>query len=340
MDCMSLIAQDNTREDDLTKAYNCFWKGEYQEARSFIKKYATKDGDRKTATELSEKCKSCEEYLNKANTAYIEGDLGAAEYYFIKLRGLNPLHPNIQQLLDKCQAKSSDSATGVESVTSPPTLEHEPTLKTSFFKNLIDNLSNLYCMRENSYCRSKKNEYIAWGVGGGYPWNIVTSFEYRGGGIVGFGLYGDIGVDLTIISYEEFNGHYHYIGNNQTEVIKGQRAFSHISKYTFRYAGGLKFYPYKGLFLDFGYGTIASTSAKFEQWVQNPSDNVSFSKEEQIREQVSVGHGWLFHVGYTSVSNLSAGTGGVFFCINGGLSYDVVNKEMTPSINIKWGFAF
>ncbi len=196
--------------------------------------------------------------------------------------------------------------------------------------------------KDDSYFESKKNNYIAWNIlGAGYPWNIVSGIEYRGGGVIGFGIYGDIGLDFTSITYEEYNGHYIWVGGTNTEFVKDTRAFSHVCKTTFRYAGGLKFYPFKGLFVDIGYGTIASTSARVEKMVTGtPYAFVDKNEAEEIREQITVGHGILFHAGYNLVTGDLSKKAGFLFGINGGLSYDVVNKKTSPSINIKFGIAW
>lgn len=319
---MPLIAQNNTKEDLLTNARICFDKGEYQEARSFIRKYAMKDGDKEIAKEFSSKCKSCEEYLSKANAAYIEGDLWTAERYYEKLMELNLKHPNILQLIDKCQKQAESN----EPIVSPPTQVHGTTLNTNDItsNSTVNKSSRKSIFQDNSYRQSKNNKYIAWGVvGTGYPWNLATCIEYRTGGVVGFGLYGDIGANFTHIS------------------VKDGGKYASCAKPSFRFIGGLKFFPYKGLFIDFGYGTIAPATANVQHAFGDPYSPNVISKDEkkEIRDMVSTGSGILFHIGHDLVTGLSKGYG-FFLGINGGFAYDVVNKKASPSFNIKFGVAW
>ena len=212
---------------------------------------------------------------------------------------------------------------------------------TSTLKETSHKSSRRTIFKNDSYCERKQNNYIAWNIiGAGYPWNIVTGFEYRGGGVIGFGIYGDIGIDFTKITYEEYNGHYVWKGGTDTELVKDDRAFDYVVKKDFRWAGGLKFYPYKGVFVDFGYGTIASTSARVEKKVMGTPYAFADDHKEEIFEQISVGHGILFHAGYNLVTGDLSKKAGFLFGINGGLSYDVVNKKTSPSINIKFGIAW
>lgn len=157
-----------------------------------------------------------------------------------------------------------------------------------------------------------RGRYVAWGIAGaGYPWNLVSSIEWRWGGIIGLGLYGDIGMDFTHCGVEGWNK-------------------DPITAIHFRYAGGLKFYPYRGIFLDCGYGTICPAKAKSKDFDSN--------------------HGVLFHVGYnlylpgdkTTISHWETGSRitGFFLGVSGGASYDVKNKVYAPSINLKIGMAW
>jgi len=175
---------------------------------------------------------------------------------------------------------------------------------------------------DNSYCRANKNRYVAWNIAGaGYPWNLVTGVEFRGGGIVGVGLYGEVGMDYTTIEYS----YYSYSDRYSDKTLKT----------AFRYAGGVRFYPYKGLFLDCGYGTIAKS---FVDGVSVGSSNSS-DRENNAKKAVENSHGILFHAGYNLVTDLSCDAG-FFLGLSGGASYDVVNKVFAPSINLKIGVAW
>lgn len=167
-------------------------------------------------------------------------------------------------------------------------------------------------MMDNSYCYANKNRYVAWGIAGaGYPWKLITSIEFRGGGVVGVGLYGDIGMDFTNIEYYR---------PYQAQTLKT----------SFRYAGGIRFFPYRGLFIDLGYGTISKPSISLTG---------GYYSEDGAKKAVTSSHGLLFHAGYNLVTDLSYGVG-FFMGISGGTSYDVINKEFAPSINLKLGIAW
>lgn len=178
-------------------------------------------------------------------------------------------------------------------------------------------------LMNNSYCKANKNRYVAWNIAGaGYPWNLVTGIEFRGGGIVGVGLYGDIGMDFTTISYDYYDG--------------GKVAGNTV-KTAFRYAGGIRFYPYRGLFVDCGYGSIAKTNVSLKG-MENGQYKF-YSTPEAARAAVQNSHGILFHAGYNLVTDLS-NHAGFFLGISGGASYDVINKVFAPSVNLKLGVAW
>ena len=165
---------------------------------------------------------------------------------------------------------------------------------------------------------SSKHRYIAWSIAGtGYPWNLTTGIEFRYGKNVAVGGYLDIGMDFTHIS------------------VKSGPDYDYTTKTSFRYAGGLKFYAYKGLFLDCGYGTIAPASTKvlygFGDWLNS-------DEAKSVREKVETSHGLLFHAGYNLVTECDFC--GFFLGISAGASYDVPNKVVAPSFFLKMGIAF
>lgn len=213
--------------------------------------------------------------LNTAIEKLTEGDCNGAQTYYNIYKGMTgEAKPYLEKQINDCRAEK---------------------LKQSEKKrSKID-------LMDNSYCHANKNRYVAWSIAGaGYPWNLVTGIEFRGGGLVGFGLYGDIGMDFTYRA----EGYYTHAS---TEV-------------NFRYAGGVKFYPYRGLFLDCGYGTICPTYVTANQKLEKS-------------------HGILFHAGYNLVTDLSNGAG-FFLGLSGGASYDVINKVFAPSVNLKIGVAW
>lgn len=228
---------------------------------------------------LGAKAQDYSKYLDMALEKLEAGECDKArQYYGVYKEMTGDSKSSIEELLSDCYQTSEKAKSETKNQSKP--------------KTNID-LSN------NSYCQKGKNRYVAWGMAGaGYPWNLVTSIEFRGGELIGFGLYGDIGMDFT--SWKDSHG------DVNTDIY-------------FRYAGGVKFYPYRGLFLDAGYGTIAKPHG------------------------VDHSHGVLFHVGYNLVTNLVDGPNegvGFFLGVSGGASYDVINKEYAPSVNVKVGIAF
>ena len=159
------------------------------------------------------------------------------------------------------------------------------------------------------------NKYIAWNIAGtGYPWILIDGIEFRYGKNVGVGGYLDLGADFARIKYYYAGGH--STAHNTTKVF-------------FHYAGGIKFFAYKGIFLDLGYGTICKPTKDVGQ----------VTSEIEAKQMVGNSHGLLFHAGYNLVTNLEHGPG-FYLGINAGASYDVINKEVAPSFIIKLGMAF
>lgn len=314
---LPVFAQDAPLADLLSNAKTCFENGDYQKARQYIKVYAVKDGNQQIALEISSKCKSCEEFLTTANKAYIEGDLQTAEQFYLKLKELNPKHPDIQEMIDKCRNTKDiqEDSASVQSVA--PTISDKEQ-KTRDKLSLKSFKSFLF---DNEYCNKKQNRYIAWSVvGTGYPWNLVTGIENRFGGIMGLGLYGDIGMDFTRITVNDDYDNY-----------------AHCIKTTFRYSLGLKIYLYKGLFLDFGTSSISTPADVDVDFFVGSS--LESDEKEKVRKMVSVGRGPHFNIGYNYVGDLSHGDA-YFLGVNFGFSHDVVNKKTIPSFNLKMGVAW
>lgn len=168
------------------------------------------------------------------------------------------------------------------------------------------------------------NKYIAWNIAGAsYPWSLTSGIEFRYGKKVGFGAYLDLGIDFTRINI--YNVEEYWTASNAT------------TKVFFHYAGGLKFYLYKGIFLDCGYGSISKPVVDlgnvgyYNYW--------STSLEEKAKNRAHSAHGLLFHAGYNLVTNLANGAG-FFLGISAGASYDVMNEEFAPSMMLKIGVAW
>ena len=185
---------------------------------------------------------------------------------------------------------------------------------------------------ENFKCGTKSRNgksYVAWAIaGGGFPWNVTSGISSRFGGAVGIGFYGDVGVDFTRITVD-------YYDNN----VYGH--YDNVTRGTFRYAGGIKFFPYNGLYLACGYGSIVKPFAnvKYEEYFNIDSDNDKIAVRKKVPSPT---HGLLLHIGYDVVPTEHFNNRGyaLFLSINGGVSYDMTTKEYMPSVNLKIGCAW
>lgn len=204
------------------------------------------------------------------------------------------------------------------------------------------------------------NRYVAWNIAGaGYPWNLVSGIEFRYGKKIGFGAYLDLGVDFTHVRISTCGTIMQDPSSNSYIPINVYQNES-TARIAFHYSGGLKFYFYKGLFIDLGYGTISRPVEQIYcvhnsdnpwSYVYLPNDlninnaetstmfDKSVARTVARRAARKNSHGLLFHVGYNLVTNLERGTG-FFLGISAGASYDVVNKAFAPSFMLKLGVAW
>lgn len=184
-------------------------------------------------------------------------------------------------------------------------------------------VSNILKDRDNAYCKSGRNRYIAWTiVGAGYPWNVTMGVELRAGGILGIGGYADIGVDISRYQFK-------YVISQDNDIISNKKVNVHPR---FGYAGGVKLY-YKGFFLSLGYGSISRVRP-----VSLEYDSVDdyWEHSDDDLSKIIKGHGVHINVGY----NLCTSANGFFLGISGGIAYDVVNKLVVPCFNLKLGMTF
>lgn len=237
--------------------------------------------------------KDYSEYLDSTLVNLKKGNCDAAQKFYNVYKELaGETKPSIEVLIEDCKKEKQQKE---------------------------ENHKSKFSIMDNSYCNANKNRYVAWGIAGaGYPWKLITSIEFRGGGVVGVGLYGDIGMDFTNIEYKTYS-------------VYGDTYRTQTLKTSFRYAGGIRFFPYRGLFIDCGYGTISKSSISLT--------DVYYSSDATAKKAVQSSHGLIFHAGYNLVTDLSYGVG-FFMGISGGASYDVINKEFAPSINLKLGIAW
>lgn len=175
------------------------------------------------------------------------------------------------------------------------------------------------------YTNERRNNYMAWNIAGAsYPWSLFSGFELRYGNEVGFGLYGDVGMDFTstVVEYPKSN-------------IVGYTTITY-----FKYAGGVKFYPYRGIFVDLGYGTITQSARKVFS-SESFGEKMNRYEREKIKDIVGGNsHGLLFHAGYNYVTDMSNSTCSFFLGFNAGASYDIINHVLAPSVNLKIGIAW
>lgn len=265
-------------------------------------------------------------YLNKAKEQLGKGECEKAErnyrhYKELAHDSLPQLHRQIQECI-RVQKEAQHYVdteivfVPVQVSTSEPKVEpKEEPKKENKFKDFLKD-------RNNPYCKAGRNRYIAWTiVSAGYPWNVGTGVELRGGGILGLGGYADIGVDFSRFSCTI---------NDYDNNYRPHSWHNDLTKVTFHWDGGIRFY-YKGLFLSFGYGTIGRNGAVEIAFSLGESSN-----DEAIKKKLRVGHGPNFHVGYNMVTS----EWGFFLGVSGGLTYDVVYKVVAPSVNLKLGMSF
>lgn len=183
--------------------------------------------------------------------------------------------------------------------------------------------------------RKKWNCYIAYNIAGtGYPWNLFSGIEFRYGKTLGVGGYLDLGMDFTHIKAV-------YVANKYDDE---RDCINNLTSVYFRYAVGVKFYAYKGLFVDFGYGSIAKPFATIEHHLGRYDDyplhvTLSTADKDKICSQVTNSSGLLFHAGYNLVTKLDNGCG-FFLGLSAGASYDIFSKETAPQFNLKIGVAW
>lgn len=271
-------------------------------------------------------------YLNKAKEQLGRGECDKAQRNYKHYKEL--AHDSLPQLyrqIQECIRVQTEARQQVDTEivfvpvqvpTSEPKVElNEEPKKKNKFKDFLND-------RDNPYCKAGRNRYVAWAVASaGYPWNVGTGIELRGGGVLGIGGYADIGMDFSPITCAV---HYVDVYHN----ITGEPFFEdRIIKTSFRYIGGVRLF-YKGIFISVSYGSVAKVKANVS--LEYDGD-YSRNYAKDARKIVQNGHGPQVHVGYNLVT---PSANGFFLGISGGLAYDVANKVVTPSVNLKMGMSF
>lgn len=95
-------------------------------------------------------------YLDQSMNELGKGNCeGAQKWYNVYKELSGETKSSVQTLIDDCKA--------------------EKMKQSEKKKSKID-------LMDNSYCRANKNRYVAWSIAGaGYPWNLTTGIEFRGG---------------------------------------------------------------------------------------------------------------------------------------------------------------
>jgi hypothetical protein len=151
--------------------------------------------------------------------------------------------------------------------------------------------------------KNKKNDtnhanYLACGIFNiGYPWNMGSSFIGRHGGIIGVGYYLSLGMEIMDIEASPVH-----------------------------YSAGLKFFPYKNIFISGSYGTLGCKHVN----IFNDSDGRWGTKG--IRQ----GKGFSLMAGYDVLIHNVGNRGAIISCA-AGMSYDTFLEEWNPVIAIKFG---
>lgn len=173
-----------------------------------------------------------------------------------------------------------------------------------------------------------KERYVAWRiVGAGYPWNLTSGINFRYGfyEFLGVGAYLDLGADFTHINVLSSGEYYKTTGCH------------------FHYSGGVKFYPYRGLFVGCGFTSIAPAVQKVSvnYYVSHNSDGwVKGSDAKSIQNLVNQSNGVAFGVGYDLVTNRNNGGSGFYLGLNAGAVYDIQNKTISPTASLRIGVAW
>lgn len=179
-----------------------------------------------------------------------------------------------------------------------------------------------------------KNNYMSWGIiNTGYPLKLATNFSGRHGGIIGIGYYANVGAEWGKVSmYKDYNS------DNEGPIYHDDITLTH-----FYYEAGIKLFPYKGLFLSCGYGSIGCE--KNAQFIYDPQDyggglHSSDKAEDACKKNRKQWQktGLILAVGYDLIfaDDLSA-----FISLSAGVSYDIKNKEwLIPSLGFTFGVGF
>lgn len=181
-------------------------------------------------------------------------------------------------------------------------------------------------LNDNDYVYNGRNKYVAWGVAGAtYPWNVNTSVEFRYGHTIGFGMYGEIGCGVSKLNITNYSMVAKYYGGKFGDIQGELFGF-------FSYSAGVKFFPYRGLFIGCGYGSYLKYPHNFEYPENYLSFNYDYCKDAMHKPN----HGMQFILGYDFVFGKD---GGFYLGVKGGIIYDIKNQAIVPLVGLKLGGA-
>jgi hypothetical protein len=188
-----------------------------------------------------------------------------------------------------------------------------------FMEEVVKRNKEKQKMQSDNFFLKKRDKYIAIHLlDVSYPFSLGVGFSGRHGGKVGFG-------------YEVLVGW----GTNFTLA-------------TLSYSGKLRFYCYKNLFIQSGFGTLgiktldSKISGLVDDYNNNDYDNYynyqNHNKEiYETAVNYTKAHSYIMYgipiqVGYDFITN-----GGFYASVRGGCGYDIVGKTVVPLFNVAIG---
>ncbi|MCQ2330304.1 MAG: hypothetical protein MJZ93_07105 [Paludibacteraceae bacterium] len=185
-------------------------------------------------------------------------------------------------------------------------------------------------LKDNDYINNGRNKYVAWGVvGANYPWSVNSSIEFRYGNTVGFGLYGELGVGVSKLDIKA-------IHHPDSAVRLPQDKLQDKIFGFFSYSAGIKFFPYRGLFIGCGYGSYL----KYPLKIECPDENTSKQNKDYCKDAMrNPNSGVQCLLGYDFVNKMEHNYS-FYLGVKGGIIYDIKNKSVIPLAGLKLGVAF
>jgi len=171
-----------------------------------------------------------------------------------------------------------------------------------------------------------RNNYVNWGIldVSAYPFHFGTSVYGRGGNTIGIG--GEISIGLALLTVEN-NGR----DNDFIDDVK-------ITYGTLTYSGKVRFYYYKNLFIQSGFGALGLVDIKptmdYEKlyYIEKGGAYIKYGIPVQL------GYDWIW--GENELRKGGYGTSGGSISLRAGIGYDVNLKDIVPQVEISIGYKF